>query len=143
MSVSEETTVDPAAGPEADLTVSKSDEVDPVTEGDDVTYTVSVTNNGPDTASNVVLTDNLPGGVSFISATPGQGSCSEAGGVVTCDLDDLVNGATVQVTIVVNAPTAGPLPNTARVPSYTGHPNSGNNTVSHNICPGNGSKCDN
>jgi uncharacterized repeat protein (TIGR01451 family) len=121
-------TITEGAPPTADLEVVKSDATDPVTEGDDVTYTVTVTNGGPDTAENVVLTDDLPDGVTFVSATPDQGSCSQSGGVVTCELGDLANGADTEVTIVVNAPTAGTLTNSASASSDTADPNSGNDS---------------
>ncbi|MBA2592590.1 MAG: DUF11 domain-containing protein, partial [Gammaproteobacteria bacterium] len=41
-----------------------------------MTYTVPVTNNGPSNATGVTMTDTLPAGVSFVSATPSQGSCT-------------------------------------------------------------------
>jgi|GEM_PF-1223835 len=116
--------------PEADLAVTKGDVVDPVTEGDDVTYTVNVSNGGPDTAENVVLTDNLPGGVTFVSATPSQGACSQAGGVVTCNLGDIADGASAQVTIVVNTTAAGTIVNSASVAADTDDPNGVNDSDS-------------
>jgi uncharacterized repeat protein (TIGR01451 family) len=129
-SASEETTVNPAAGPEADLAVSKSEAVDPVTVGDDVTYMVNVSNNGPDTAQNVVLTDNLPGGVTFVSVTPGAPDCTESSGVVTCNLGDMASGASVDVVIVVNTTTDGTITNEASATSDTVDPDSGNNSAS-------------
>ena len=48
--------------PAYDLIVNKTDDVDPVNVGDNVTYTLTVTNNGASTAENVVLTDSLPSG---------------------------------------------------------------------------------
>ncbi len=68
----------------SDLSVTKTDSPDPVTVGNNLTYTVTITNNGPGGATGVVLTDTLPVGVTFVSATPSQGSCGEASGVVTC-----------------------------------------------------------
>jgi uncharacterized repeat protein (TIGR01451 family) len=56
---------------QADLEISKADSPDPVTVGDNLTYTITVTNNGPDAAANVVVTDTLPSGVTFVSASPG------------------------------------------------------------------------
>jgi len=114
----------------ADLALSKVDALDPVTEGDDVTYTVAASNNGPETTQNVVLTDNLPGGVVFVSATPGQGSCGEAGGVVTCNLGDMVNGGSANVDIVVTTTAAGVITNNASVTSDTADPNGANNSAS-------------
>ena len=75
---SAETTVNPAA----DLSLTKSDSPDPVRVDEQLTYTLGVHNAGPQTATGVVLTDTLPGGVAFDSATPTQGSCTETSGEV-------------------------------------------------------------
>ncbi|MCP5015171.1 MAG: DUF11 domain-containing protein, partial [Ketobacter sp.] len=111
----------------ADLSVGKVDALDPVTVGDDVTYTVTVANAGPDTALAVTLTDTLPVGVIFGSAT---GGCSEAGGVVSCDLGSVAAGGSASVTIVVTSTAAGVLTNTASVGSATADPDGGNNATS-------------
>ena len=96
-STSEDTDIDPSA----DLHVTKADDTDPVLVNGTLTYTVSVLNEGVSGATNVVLTDALPGGVAFVSATPGQGSCSESGGTVTCLLGSIAASATVDVVVVV------------------------------------------
>ena len=62
--------------PQADLILRLSDAPDPVQVGQALTYTVIVTNNGPTRARDVTVTDVLPTGVTFVSATPSQGSCS-------------------------------------------------------------------
>ena len=101
---------------EADLAVTKVDDPDPVYFGDTITYTIDVVNNGPDAAVGVLLTDTLPAGVTFVSAV----GCTEAGGVVTCDLGDLAAAGTAQVVIVVTAPdVAGLLTNEVEVSSET------------------------
>jgi len=103
-------------GDTADLEVTKSDDNDPVSLGDEVTYTVIVTDNGPSEATDVTLTDTLPAGVIFVSAAPSQGSsCTLAEGIVTCNLGDLANGATATVTIIVTTPAEGVISNTASV----------------------------
>jgi uncharacterized repeat protein (TIGR01451 family) len=100
-------------GPMADLTITK---VGPAVAPPDqnVTYTITVTNAGPDTASNVVVTDVLPAGSTFVSATPTQGSCTGTT-TVTCNLGAMNNGATATITLVVDPPLAGTLANTASV----------------------------
>ncbi len=90
----------------ADLSLTKGDSPDPVTYGNNVTYILTVTNNGPDPATNVTLTDTLPANVVFVSATPSQGTCSGTT-TVTCNLGTINNGANATVTIVVQAKATG------------------------------------
>jgi uncharacterized repeat protein (TIGR01451 family) len=119
-----------AAGPTADLAVTKTDSPDPVAVGSTLTYTVNVTNNGPADATGVTLTDTLPAGVTFVSATPSQGSCTHSGGTVTCPLGTLANGAMASVTITVTPTATGILTNTASVTSATPDPQADNNSAS-------------
>ncbi len=125
---SEDTTVNAAA----DLVVNKNDAPDPLIVGQSLTYTVTVSNLGPVTATNVVLTDTLPGSVAFVSATPTQGSCSESGGVVTCNFGTIPNGNVVAVTITVIPTAPGLITNTATVTGDQSDPNSNNNTDTEN-----------
>jgi uncharacterized repeat protein (TIGR01451 family)/CSLREA domain-containing protein len=104
---------------QADLSVAKEDAVDPVVVGDVIVYTVTVGNDGPDLALNVSLTDNLPAGVAFTSATPDQGSCGQAGSAVTCDLGDIPSGASANVVIVATATEPGTLTNSVTVTATT------------------------
>jgi uncharacterized repeat protein (TIGR01451 family) len=76
---------------EPDLVITKTESSDPVAVGEPLTYTLVVTNTGIVTATGIIVTDTLPAGVTFVSATPSQGSCSESGGVVTCYLHLLAN----------------------------------------------------
>jgi uncharacterized repeat protein (TIGR01451 family) len=98
----------------ADVSVTKSDTPDPVTVGTNVTYTMTVTNNGPDIATDVELTDTLPGAVTLVSATPNTGSCTGTS-IIVCDLGSLANGASATVIIVVSTTAIGTLTNTATV----------------------------
>ncbi len=123
----EDTTVNP---PQADLTVSKGDSPDPVAAGATLTYTVTVTNNGPNNATNVVVTDTLPAGTTFVSAAPAL-ACTHSQGTVTCNIGDLANGATVPITITVTAPTeGGSITNSASASSDVADPNPDNNSAS-------------
>ena len=60
-----------AVDEQADLSITKTDDADPVVAGTDLTYTLVVTNDGPSDATNVVVTDPLPAGTSFVSADNG------------------------------------------------------------------------
>src|SRR5262245_55998558 len=76
-----------------------------------------------------MVTDTLPAGVGFVSATASQGSCSQASGTVTCTLGGLGNGATATVTITVTAPgQAGTITNTAAVSGLPADPNGANDS---------------
>ena len=92
------------------LSLLHADAPDPVSINTRLTYTLRVTNNGPDAFTGVTLTDRLPTevGFSFLSATATQGSCTLSGGTVTCGLGDLASGVTVTVTIRIIPRTVGP-----------------------------------
>ncbi len=82
----------------ADLSVALTGPAGGV-EGNDVTYNLSVTNNGPTTAANVVLIDTLDGELSYVSATKSQGSVSHSGSVVKFSLGSIAVGQTVTATV--------------------------------------------
>jgi hypothetical protein len=86
-----------------------------------------VRNNGPGTQPNVTVSDTLPAGLQFVSATPSQGSCNAASPIV-CTLGALVGGsqATITLTVLVTA-TSGSIVNTATVSPETDN-NPANNT---------------
>jgi uncharacterized repeat protein (TIGR01451 family) len=113
--------------PAADLAVAKSDSPDPVAKGANLTYTAVVMNNGPAQATGVTLTDVLPANVRFVSVTSTAGSCTQAGGTVTCNLGGLSNGSSATVTIVVRPKKVGTLTNTAQVSSSSPDSNQANN----------------
>jgi uncharacterized repeat protein (TIGR01451 family) len=85
----------------ADLAVTKTDTPDPVIAGQQLTYDIRVTNNGPSTARNVRLDDPLPAGVSFggYSLLEGTGSCAMVGSVLSCDFGALAPGAGARVVV--------------------------------------------
>jgi len=113
----------------ADLSVAKTDQTDPVVVGQDLSYTLVVTNNGPSLATNVVLTDTLPSGVIFVSAIPSQGTCTHNAGVVTCPLGTLAVGtqATVTITIQPTVNNIGTILNVATVMSDATDPTPNDN----------------
>ena len=102
-----------------DLSITKADSPDPVTQGNNLTYTITVRNTGAGDASNVVVTDNLPSSsdIDFVSATTSAGTCDRTGNTVTCQLGQVDAGTNAVVTIVVKAKKSGTLSNTATVAS--------------------------
>ncbi len=122
---SEETTVNPL---QADVSVTKSDDADPVYAGDPLTYTVVITNNGPDAAENVVVSDTLP--APFVFATITQGSCAIAFPLLQCQLGTVNAGDTVTLTIRVTPNEAGVITNSVSVTTDTDDPDENNNSDS-------------
>jgi uncharacterized repeat protein (TIGR01451 family) len=112
----------------ADLSIVKSTAATQATTGSTLTYTISVTNNGPDPATNVVVNDDLPAGLQFVSAIPTQGSCSGTD-PFSCSLGTLNSGATATITLqaLVTA-TTGSIANTATVSSAIADGNGANNS---------------
>jgi hypothetical protein len=117
------------SAPSADLSLSTTVTPAPPITTTNFTYTVIVTNRGPDAATNVTMIDVLPTDVSFAFAIPSQGNCTNYGGIVSCDLGFLTNGASATVTIAVTPLAAGTLPNVARVFSATTDLDHTNNAV--------------
>jgi uncharacterized repeat protein (TIGR01451 family) len=120
---------------EADLAITKSDSPDPVTAGLQLTYTLTVTNNGPSDAVNVVVTDNVPAGVSLdsVGVTLGVGACNagvpgDPAQPTVCTFDSLANGGSAQMQIVATVlpQTTGLLHNDARVAGDTPDSNNAN-----------------
>lgn len=111
----------------ADLSIMKSTAATSAPTGSTVSYTITVTNNGPDTATSVVVSDDLPPGLQFVSATPTQGSCT-TGDPFTCTVGTLANGASATITLqaLVTA-TSGTVANSATVTAATDDNNPGNN----------------
>jgi uncharacterized repeat protein (TIGR01451 family) len=107
----------------ADLEVIMADDLDPVFVGSEVTYDLTITNDGPEVATSVFLTDTLPAPVSLISVQPGEPTCTTDGGTITCALGTLAPTESTSVTIVVGAPdSAASLLNVAAVSSDVADP---------------------
>src|SRR5262249_3099868 len=95
----------------ADIAVTKT--VTPATAsvGGTVTFTVTATNNGPNQATGVVITDVLPAGLSLVSFSPAQGSYVARQGTWT--VGTLANGASTQLTLVAQVTQSGTITNVA------------------------------
>jgi uncharacterized repeat protein (TIGR01451 family) len=122
--------VAPASAAKAiDLSIVKTDRPDPVFVGAQLTYTLSVRNAGPDTATNVTVADSLPARTQFVSVRTSQGTCV-GGPLVRCELGSIAPNGRVLVTIVVRALEAGALINSATVVGAEPEANTANNTSS-------------
>jgi uncharacterized repeat protein (TIGR01451 family) len=122
------TIVDSVPGTESDLAPIMTDSPDPVTVGNNLTYTITVWNYGPHDANDVILTDTLPPNVTFVSSSPSQGSCTGTS-TVTCDIGTITSGASAIVTVVITPTTATILNNIASVTSSVGDLYGNNNDV--------------
>ena len=111
---------------EADLAITKTDATDPVNAGDQLTYVIRIDNNGPDTATGIVVTDDLPTDVTYVANSgtflTGTGVITEPanpGDDVVINVGNLANGdfAEIQITVTVAPNAASPLDNVASVTS--------------------------
>ncbi len=120
----------------ADLSLTKVDSPDPVIAGDKLTYTITLSNNGPQTAQTVSISDPLPANVTFFSlAAPAGWTASKpavgATGTVTLTNPSVASGASAVFTLVVkvnaNVASGTTLSNTATASSATADPVPANN----------------
>lgn len=138
----------------ADIAIVKSQNINPVTTSDtSIQYTLTITNNGPDDSTSVVVSDVIPmrttlAGTTVINAVAGvgdkgsTGSCGVSAATVTCNYANLlyasagtgaINTAeTAVITVTVNRPMLdGSFTNTATINSTAiGDSNRSNNTSS-------------
>jgi len=112
----------------SDLSLSKTASPNPAQVGINISYRIAVTNNGPATATNVNVSDTLPGSVSFVSASTSQGSCNGTGSV-NCGLGNVAIGANAVITVVVTPSASGQLSNTAVVSANESDFDTSNNSA--------------
>lgn len=125
-----------SAAESADLAIDKTDSKDPVKPGSKLTYTLTVSNLGPDLAESITMTDKLDGNTTYDSVSVPRGwTCSyeKKSGIVTCTSDSLASGdsAVIKITVKVNktAKVGKELVNNAFVSSTTFDPDLVNNAV--------------
>jgi len=115
--------------PVADLSVTLTDSPDPVRQGEPLAVQLSVVNNGPEAATLIALTHHLPPEVTFVSASPSQGSCTHTNGTIECSLGSLSSGAGLTVLLNLTASEPGVAVHTAFVASAELDPVPDNNTA--------------
>jgi uncharacterized repeat protein (TIGR01451 family) len=126
-----------ASSETADLKITKLDSPDPVHVGSTLTYTIRVENLGPNVATDVTVTEDLPKGVDLVSASATAGQCASKGAKketkVTCQLGTIGGPAGVNyggpptVTIAVIPRKVGTITNTASVKGHQKDPVASNN----------------
>ena len=115
--------------PMADLALTGSVNPLTVTPGSPLQYQLTITNQGPSPATGVTLIQGLPSGLTGVTATSSQGTCS-LGPPVSCNLGTIAAGQTAQVSVSATvAVTQGTLVSTATVASGVADPGAGNNSV--------------
>jgi uncharacterized repeat protein (TIGR01451 family) len=97
----------------SDLSLSKSVNNPSPIQGQNVTFTLTLINAGPSNATNVAVTDLLPAGLTFVSATPSAGAYTSGTGVWS--VASLTSGASATLQIVALVSSAGTITNTAQV----------------------------
>lgn len=128
------------SGEVADVSVAVTASANPIALGENLTYTVTVANvSTANSASNVTLTSSLDSNVTFVSATPEQGSCSFSLGTVNCALESLGVSASTKVVIVVTPSSVGTVSHSAQVGTSSFDSDSSNDSASLNVTVGSAS----
>jgi uncharacterized repeat protein (TIGR01451 family) len=113
----------------ADLSITKVPARNPAPLGENLTYTMQVTNNGPANATGVVVSDLLPPQVTYVQALVSQGTASYDGSGLTANLGSIPSGGNATVTLVVTPVVRGIVSNSANVTGDQPDPNTLNNTA--------------
>jgi uncharacterized repeat protein (TIGR01451 family) len=116
-----------------DLSITKTGSPNPDTLPGDITWTMVVTNNGPDADTGVKITDPIPSGNAFVSASSTQGTCTGSGGILTCDIGSMAAGASVTITLVTKPSQPGTVTNTVTVVGNRPETNMSNNTATASV----------
>jgi uncharacterized repeat protein (TIGR01451 family) len=119
----------------ADLSITKTGPPT-ATAGMSFTYQLTVDNAGPSTATNVVVVDELPDDVDFVSAVASAGTFTAVAGTVTWNLGNVAPAdpaRTLDITVFVHPDATSPLVNNANVTSTTSDPNTANNLATWTV----------
>ncbi len=114
--------------PRSDLSVTKTETNSPAFVGDNAVFDVTVSNDGPSTATGVAVTDQLPAGLTYVSDSATQGSYDDTTGIWTVGI--LTDGQSETLTLTAEVTTDGPVRNIAEVSAQDG--------IDPDSTPGNG-----
>jgi uncharacterized repeat protein (TIGR01451 family)/fimbrial isopeptide formation D2 family protein len=121
-----EATVETPTKPSANLKLVKTALSAEVLDGQEATFSLLASNEGPSDAADAKIVDTLPAGLTYVRAE--GASCTAVGSEVTCPLRGLALGATRTVTLVARTSGVGTDDNTATVSSATEDPDAANNS---------------
>ncbi|MFV8338095.1 gliding motility-associated C-terminal domain-containing protein [Flavobacterium sp. LB3P21] len=117
-------TITPVPVAQTDLTVTTTVNNSTPNVGSNVIFTITVSNNGPSDATGVSVSNVLPSGYTFVSASPSTGTWTAP----TWTIGTLANGSTVTLDIVATVNATGVYANTATISGAETDPSSGNNS---------------
>jgi uncharacterized repeat protein (TIGR01451 family) len=118
--------------PTSDMAIGLVANPNPVLMGGNLTYTVSVTNNGPSAATGVVASNTLPASVAITGISPSQGSASVSGNIVLLNFGSLNPGGVATATISTIPAAQGTITATAKISANQFDPLAANNVASVN-----------
>ena len=121
-----------------DLAVTKTAAPSSIVVGENITYAIAVTNQGPDQATGVFVEDFLPQGVTFVSVSSSQGDCFQQTAGIACELGDLPPGTTATVELVGKATQAGTVNNSVTATGDEDDPDTANNSGQVSVTIGTG-----
>ena len=102
-----------AQEPRADLSLTKTVDLSHPAVGQEVTFTVTLTNSGPDSATGISVTDALPAGLDFVRAEQTRGHYDSATGL--WEVSELENGTTVVLRVTARVLAASSITNSAEI----------------------------
>ncbi len=117
--------------PTSDLSIVKTGNTSTPEVGDNITFTITIANAGPDNDTSVVVTDNIPSGYTIVSATPSVGSWSSP----TWTVGNFAIGAIATMVVVCMVMSTGVYDNTATITGASTDPNPGNDTSTFSVVP--------
>jgi len=122
-----------APGPPADLGVSITPSATTSTALQPLTYTLVVTNNGPNPATGIVLNDTLPAGLSGYTVSTSQGQVAQGANAFSVALGNLAVNAAATITLTVTPTQAGTATDSAGVSGDGADPASANDSASSSV----------
>ena len=116
----------------ADQSLGMAASANPAIVNSNLTYTITVTNKGPSVATSMTVTDVPPSGVTFVSATSAQGTCTtDAFGRVICTVGSLASNGVASIALVVTPLASGVITNIASASALNVDPNPGDNVLTN------------